>query len=450
MNLSKLYFLTSICISFFVSSLKAQFHENSSLNQNLLIYYPFSCNSVDLSGNTFDGIVNAPLTSDRFSNPDNAYQFDGIDDYINLPNESALKPALPVTVAFWMNMNSTSLSILTTDFGVDVHSGVWFSLTEADGKLGVSFGDGLNTTPGNRRTRLSPNPIDLNTWYFVTAVVSDADNIDLYLNYKLENGDFTGSLSDIGYTDQPGSLGRKDGNNINPPIYFDGTLDEFYYWDRALTSTELEELFDLQKYPIQGPEVICGPGQAEYLIIGHNNAGYSWEVVGGEILSGATTSGVTVLWSDESELGTISVTVIDNVTNCERTYSRTISIGENPRIQIVGPTFACISSEYSVNSLENATYSWSINGGEFIAETNTQEVSVMWDEDAESHSVTSTIQVGECVYSDQLSVTLNTHPEPNILGNTSACELESYLVELQEGDSYSWEISGGTILSGSG
>lgn len=54
-------------------------------SQYLEAWYPFNDNADDETGNGNDGTNHdATLTTDRFGNPGNAYQFDGIDDYMNL------------------------------------------------------------------------------------------------------------------------------------------------------------------------------------------------------------------------------------------------------------------------------------------------------------------------------------------------------------------------------
>ncbi|MBN2000041.1 hypothetical protein JW935_20990, partial [candidate division KSB1 bacterium] len=51
----------------------------------LIAWYPFSGNVLDKSGNNNHGEVNGPiLVSDRFGNPNSAYYFDGVDDYIQI------------------------------------------------------------------------------------------------------------------------------------------------------------------------------------------------------------------------------------------------------------------------------------------------------------------------------------------------------------------------------
>ena len=56
-----------------------------NLEDGLVAYYPFNGNANDESGNQLHGTVDgATLTIDRFGNIDNAYNFDGDNDYIEV------------------------------------------------------------------------------------------------------------------------------------------------------------------------------------------------------------------------------------------------------------------------------------------------------------------------------------------------------------------------------
>jgi hypothetical protein len=53
----------------------------STAQSCLIADYPFNGNALDASGNGYNGTVNgATLTTDRFGNPNAAYEFDGVDD----------------------------------------------------------------------------------------------------------------------------------------------------------------------------------------------------------------------------------------------------------------------------------------------------------------------------------------------------------------------------------
>jgi hypothetical protein len=59
----------------------------------LIAEYLFNGNADDTSGGGHHGVVQgATLTTDRFENPDSAFHFDGVDDYISIerPGSSAI------------------------------------------------------------------------------------------------------------------------------------------------------------------------------------------------------------------------------------------------------------------------------------------------------------------------------------------------------------------------
>jgi hypothetical protein len=78
----------------------------SNLYDGLVAYYPFNGNADDESGNDNNGIVyGASLTEDRFGNEDQAYSFDGLNDFIVINSNFPLKK---VSVSVWIKPNTTA------------------------------------------------------------------------------------------------------------------------------------------------------------------------------------------------------------------------------------------------------------------------------------------------------------------------------------------------------
>ena len=72
----------------------------------LVAYYPFNGNANDESGSGNNGTVNgATLTTDRFGNPNSAYLFNGINNYIIIPNV-IINPNSSGTISLWFNLNN--------------------------------------------------------------------------------------------------------------------------------------------------------------------------------------------------------------------------------------------------------------------------------------------------------------------------------------------------------
>ena len=73
----------------------------ADLNAGLVAYYPFNGNANDESGNGNNGTVyGATLTDGRFGNTGSAYDFDGIDDYVDIKKQ--LLSNTDFTVGFWL------------------------------------------------------------------------------------------------------------------------------------------------------------------------------------------------------------------------------------------------------------------------------------------------------------------------------------------------------------
>ena len=82
----------------------------------LICYYPFNGNANDESNNGNDGTVyGASLTYDKDGNPNSAYYFDGINDYIDCGNNPIIKRcSTSYTVCFWINLTDYSSGVLSS------------------------------------------------------------------------------------------------------------------------------------------------------------------------------------------------------------------------------------------------------------------------------------------------------------------------------------------------
>jgi Concanavalin A-like lectin/glucanases superfamily/Secretion system C-terminal sorting domain len=234
-----LFILISLCFS---TGIFAQ-----TITDSLVLYYPFSGNTNDWSGNAFDGINGgAILTSDHNGIANSAYSFDGIDDYIDLPNDSSLHPDFPFTLAAWMYMDPTSgdFAALCTEYNLP-------STYEYDGasigrygtskfNSGIYNGGSIGTS--SRVNYVSNVTFTTNTWYYVVAVFEGLNNRKLYINcIEDENCTYTGTGSSYSRNyNLHGSIGRfYSGNAVNKTK---GFIDEVAMWNRALDSDEITQL----------------------------------------------------------------------------------------------------------------------------------------------------------------------------------------------------------------
>jgi len=316
--------MRTICFAFLLVAFL--FGTTQNLNDSLLLYYPMNGSCIDASGNGFDATAcTAVLTADRFGSPNCAYSFNGVDQYINWPNEPELHPMLPITISFWVKYDVNdylTTFLFDTDYAENNYSGIFCNLSPGM-QVAFAFGDASgSTTPSTRRSKAGTTVLIPGEWYFVVGVIRGALDMDIYVNCENDGGNYDGSGGPMQYVGMPGTLGRLDGNTSEPPRYFDGSLDEFRYWNRALTATDVDALCKLTGIETnETQQVAVYPNPAEEFISLSNIPDDAERI---DIVS---ITGEIVLTSDIQEkisVGALSeglyfIQVIDNTGNIQTT-----------------------------------------------------------------------------------------------------------------------------------
>ena len=365
--------------------------------QELLLHYNFDNNVEDLSGNNYNGTASGvTFVADRNGNPNSAVRFDGVNDFIDLPNLADLKPELPVSVSFWIKYESDNVTdrvVFNTSFMENVNSGIFLTTQSSTGKLAVGYGDGSSSfTSNNRRSYLSNNIIKSNAWHQIHIVVLSATNMKVYLDCVETGGVYSGSGTSFEYSSGAGSLGRHDQNGSNiSSYYFKGVLDDFKYYKGEIVpdvkTTSFSNLKSLicrgENYtlPTISSNNISGNwtpsisntniGSATYTFIPNegqcatrythqlevtseikpNFNGLETELCEGSIYNLPTTSsnGITGDWSpvfDNTKVGNTTYTFTPNTGGCTSVFSHTIEIKNK-----VTPSFIDLETELCEGSL---------------------------------------------------------------------------------------------------
>ena len=214
----------------------------------LASWYPFTGNANDLSGNNNNGIVNgATLTTDRFGNTNSAYTFDGLNDFIDVLHSSSLSFATyQQTISFWMKVPSiphpSVLEAVMSKYsnsgnplqGFIIHfagnSSLFYSIKNGSGfNWGDCPLDSTNFYPSNS--------------YYHIVYTNDNDSLRCYVNgIKIISTDIpTGTF--IG-TNTSSLVFGKESNMGGGVDFFKGELDDIGIWNRALTPTEINNLYN--------------------------------------------------------------------------------------------------------------------------------------------------------------------------------------------------------------
>jgi hypothetical protein len=118
-----------------------------------------------------------------------ALEFDGDGDYVDVGNDSNLKPDLPVTLSAWIKLSGSgdTMTFAALDDQAYQYYGIWFNV-RPDNKVQIHYGDGTAQASYGRRTKNGSTLLSTGTWYHVAAVVRGATDMDLYVDAEDDGG----------------------------------------------------------------------------------------------------------------------------------------------------------------------------------------------------------------------------------------------------------------------
>jgi hypothetical protein len=221
----QLFCLLTCSLSITFSSLYAQVP-----NDNLVGYWPFNGDANDESQNGNDGINHGAIpTTDRFGNESSAFYFDGIDDYIELPDDFDF---LNRTICAWFSVDSINYydRIYSSD-----HPGLTYGQTKilVNEKFGV---DKLSMTQW-----ISQDYFDINIcedrWHFVCMAI-EGNTINYYVN-----GLHMNTVSNDYIQSNQGLPVAIVGSSTSLNRFFCGKIDDIRIYEKALNQEEVIKLY---------------------------------------------------------------------------------------------------------------------------------------------------------------------------------------------------------------
>lgn len=254
-----------VFVGFFIFSGTA----NADLMDGLVASYLFDGNANDSSGHGYNGTNNgATATIDRFGNPNGALNFNGSSNYVDL---ASLVPVLTGqgqgSISMWFMHGPSTLEHPENPFDV------LLSGPGTNGWLGLYLGNDGSNLQNESVAFFYPGPVDggyLNghsfyldsNWHHVVIEMGSdfnalyIDGIKMQTVYGWNGNETSGNSMWEGLTRL--AIGH---NLYQPsPYFFTGLIDDVRIYNRALDSTEVGQLYNMDPVPEPATMLLLGSG----------------------------------------------------------------------------------------------------------------------------------------------------------------------------------------------
>ena len=235
-------------------------------NNNLIANYPFDGDANDLSGNDHHGMASSGVTSviDRFGNEDKAFSFNGVDDIVTVPNHADFNNT-DLSISLFMKTSSDNIAP-DNDWSFLV-SKIAYQQNQyyigIDGTTDIFQVASSYDTGGSIYTAQTEyTPIKDNIWHHVVGVIT-SDYAELYIDGQSVQKDSIKNNSQDWYMSGTGDL-MLGGFNVSAypsKRGFDGSLDDIRIYNRAISQTEITELYSEGGW--QGQIMVTSPNGSE-------------------------------------------------------------------------------------------------------------------------------------------------------------------------------------------
>lgn len=194
--------------------------------------------SVGTNHGTANGRTNPPTTVTYPAGKIlQSFQFDGVDDNVEVPDAPALNPTAAITIMGWINLNPNagSADVISKDGESSERQYLLSVIANRTGshfRAHVGTGTGLAVLDGTM-------PVNTDAWYHV-AMTYDGTTLRLF-NNGAPDGTMAVTGAIIGGT-QPLRIGGGAPAN-ETQYYFPGRMDDVRLYNRALSPTEIQGLY---------------------------------------------------------------------------------------------------------------------------------------------------------------------------------------------------------------
>ncbi len=213
-----------------------------SMSRNVLLYHlnEPSGTIVDSSGNRINGTQSGGVTYSVAGKYNSAVGFDGVDDYVNIPNSNSLNLNNTLTISAWIYPKSlANRPVIYSTRKVNANDGQFqLEIGTGNSHSGVVAVSGYNTWVAETDN----NVLTLNEWNHVVYTRNGTGNTHkIYVNGQLKNLQTTAAYD---FADNTNDKLIGTGNSLLAIHFFNGTIDEVAVFNKTLSAEEVLNLYN--------------------------------------------------------------------------------------------------------------------------------------------------------------------------------------------------------------
>jgi hypothetical protein len=210
-------------------------NSSTGITQGLIGYWKLddlSGNAIDSTSNHLDLTNNGVIQGDSVAVLGTAYHFDGDASYLSVSDSSPLNPSSAITVTAWVYKNSSDYMTILDKSGDAAQS---YMLRDYNGMLQW----GINRGGTGDGAIIGTDSLPVGQWTFVAATYTAPQGaLNLYVNgQNVATGSYYGPIM---ATSVPLTIGTENQGFAT----WNGNIDEVGIWNRALSSSEIQQLYN--------------------------------------------------------------------------------------------------------------------------------------------------------------------------------------------------------------
>lgn len=230
------------------TNLKAYYDFNSSLDENVVDAGVYENNGLFGVEYQAHAEVHYPTRVDNISDSDHypSLSFDGVNDYVYIPNSNAFDISNNLTIEAWIKPNTVSGQhmIVSKQWCGGDQNGYYFTII--DGQLRWYWDNDGSCSNGAGGYESDASVVVANQWQHV-AVVHTSTSVQLYLNGQLIDGHkYGGSYTSININTEGIRIGayKSTGGGLNN--FFKGEIDDVRIWSESRTGNEIAQYMNTE------------------------------------------------------------------------------------------------------------------------------------------------------------------------------------------------------------